>query len=312
MAVSDDITARYLVECGHMDEKLRIMLSEKWLNPFTALRLITLNPAEYFGLKDRGAIAPARLADFALLDSDVLDEGFTISEVWKSGRLVMRNNDTFTAHDTEHAAPVFAVKTTNIPAPEALRVKAEGHIMRVIGITEGTAVTKTLTLPPKVSDGYVVPDAERDIAKIVVLDRHHNSGRYAVGFVKGFGLKRGAIGSSIAHDAHNYVVVGMDDESIHTALLKLAEMCGGVVSVGDGKVSGEFALPVGGLMSYLDAEKVCAGLEAAEKGAEALGVRIGHPYMVMSFMSLSVIPELRITDLGYVDISDGGLKNLFA
>ena len=312
MAVSDDITARYLTERGHMDQKLRIMLTEKWLDPFTALRLITLNPAEYFGLNDRGAIAPARLADFALLDSDTLNEHFSISEVWKGGKLVMRDNDTFTVHDYDTAAPVLAVKTTRIPKPEQLAVKAAGSLMRVIGITEGTAITKTLTLTPKVHDGYVVPDTDRDIAKIVVLDRHHNSGRYAVGFVNGLGIQQGAIGSSIAHDAHNYVVVGMDDDSIHTALCALAEMGGGVVCTLGEKVKAEFALPVGGLMSYLNAETVSKSLQAVESSAVALGVKVEHPFMVMSFMCLSVIPELRITDAGYVDITKYGVQSLFA
>lgn len=309
MAVSDDITARYLTETGHMDAKLRIMLTE--IDPFTALRLITLNPAEYFGLHDRGAIAPARLADFALIDSDILDERFTISEVWKSGRLVMRDNDTFTLHDNDAPDPILAVKTTRIPTPEQLKVKASGSIMRVIAITEGTAITKTLTLTPKTEGGYVVPDAERDIAKIVVLDRHHNSGCYAVGFVHGLGIKRGAIGSSIAHDAHNYVVIGMDDASIHTALCALAEMGGGLVSADGVEVRAEFALPVGGLMSCLDAGRVSAELGRLEGAAENLGVSIAHPYMVMSFLCLSVIPELRITDAGYVDILRGGVQSLF-
>ncbi|MBR0034422.1 MAG: adenine deaminase, partial [Synergistaceae bacterium] len=202
MAVSDDITALYLAKTGHMDAKMRIMLSEKWLDPFTALRLVTLNPAEYFGLHDRGAIAPGRAADFALLDSDILNERFTVSEVWKAGKLVMRDNDTFTIHDNDTPAPILAVKTTRIPSPEDLRVKCTGSLMRVIGINEGTAITSTLTMSPKIAEGFAVPDTERDIAKIVVLDRHHNSGRYAVGFVKGMGIQRGAVGSSVAHDAH--------------------------------------------------------------------------------------------------------------
>ncbi len=310
MAVSDDITARYLTERGHMDEKLRIMLEE--IDPFTALRLITLNPAEYFGLHDRGAIAPGRLADFVLLDSDTLDEGFTVSEVWKAGKLVVRDNDTFTQNDTEHAAPVLAVRTTNIPSGEQLKVKATGSIMRVIGITEGTAITKTLTMTPKVEGGCAVPDTDRDIAKIAVLDRHHNSGRYAVGFAHGMGILRGAIGSSIAHDAHNYVVIGMDDESIACAFRALAAMGGGVVCTLGGEVKAEFALPVGGLMSYLDAESVSRSLQTVEDAAQELGVKIEHPFMVMSFLCLSVIPELRITDLGYVDISRGGVQSIFS
>ncbi|MBQ2615653.1 MAG: adenine deaminase, partial [Synergistaceae bacterium] len=160
--------------------------------------------------------------------------------------------------------------------------------------------------------GYVVPDAENDIAKIVVLERHRDTGRFGVGFVKGLGIMRGAVGSSVAHDAHNFVVAGADDASIITALHGLAEMGGGLVVSEGGELKASFALPIGGLMSYLSPEEVCAQLAKMENAAETLGVKIPHPFMVLSFLCLSVIPELRITDLGYVDITKGGVQKLFA
>ena len=310
MVVSDDITARYLLENGHMDVKMRIMLREG-LNPFIALRMITLSPAEYFRLYDRGSIAPGKIADFSLLDKDVIDEDFRVKYVWKNGRQIVRENDVFNINDAEYLAPVIKVRVKKIPSPEQLRVKPDGDLINVIGVTEGTVITKTLTLAPKIENGFVVPDLDNDVAKIVVLERHRDTGRFAVGFVKGLGIKRGAVGSSVAHDAHNFVVAGADDESIITALKELANMGGGLVVADGEKVSGSFALPIGGLMNYLSPERTAEELTKMETHAEDLGVKIHHPFMVLSFLCLSVIPELRITDQGYVDITKGGIQRLF-
>lgn len=310
MIVSDDITARYLLEQGHMDVKMRIMLSEG-INPFAALRMVTLSPAEYFRLHDRGIIAPGKLADFALLDSDVIDTQFTVREVFKSGRQIVRDNEVITPYEQEDIAPVIRTKVTRIPSVEDIRIKAEGRIINAIGVTEGTVLTRTLELEAKIEDGYAVSDSEHDIAKIVVLERHRNSGRFAVGFVHGLGITHGAVGSSVAHDAHNFVVAGHDDESIITALHELADMGGGLV-VADGKtVTSKFALPIGGLMSYLKPEEVSRELSLMEDAAVRTGIKIPHPFMVLSFLCLSVIPELRITDKGYVDITHGGKQNIF-
>ena len=144
-----------------------------------------------------------------------------------------------------------------------------------------------------------------------MLERHRDTGRFAVGFVKGLGIKRGAIGQSIAHDAHNFVVAGMNDASIVKTLNVLAETGGGLaVCTDDGKTE-SFPLPIGGLMSYLQPEEVCAELTKMEEAANSLGVRIAHPFMVLSFLCLSVIPELRITDKGYIDITKGGKQPVF-
>ena len=315
MAVSDDITARYLLERGHMDEKMRIMIREG-LNPFVALRMVTLSPAEYFRLHDRGVIAPGKIADFVILDSEIMDENFKISSVWKDGRQIVLDNEVFSValdgNEYSALAPANKVTVTNIPTAEDIKIKAEGSVMNVIGVTEGTVITKTLNVTPKIEDGYVIPDAENDIAKIMVLERHRNTGNFSVGFVKGLGIKHGAVGSSVAHDAHNFVVAGADDISIITALNKLAEMGGGLV-VSDGeKITSSFALPIGGLMSYLPPEKVAESLVEMENAASKIGIEIAHPFMVLSFLCLSVIPELRITDVGYIDITKGGKQNLFS
>lgn len=310
MAVSDDITARYLLERGHMDEKMRIMIREG-INPFVALRMVTLSPAEYFRLYDRGIIAPGKTADFVILDAEKMTEDFRVHSVWKNGRQVVRDDDVYSAYDTEHLAPITRVKVRKVPTAEDIRIPSSGHVMNVIGVTEGTVITRTLEVAPKIVDGYVVPDSDKDIAKIVVLERHRDTGRYGVGFVHGLGIRRGAIASSVNHDAHNFMCAGADDTSIITALHALADMDGGLAVTESENVRAEFPLPIGGLMSYLTPEEVCAKLTDMENAASSLGVGMPHPFMVLSFLGLSVIPELRITDMGYVDITKGGIRPLF-
>ncbi len=315
MAVSDDITAPYLMEIGHMDAKMRIMLAAG-LDEFSALRMVTLTPAQYFGLRDRGAVSPGMNADFVLLQGGKIDEDFAVSEVWKNGRLIVRDGEVYTPDDDyEQAAPVkYAGKSRSLPEDfrMRLRIKSDGRKIRVIGRRPFSPVTDTLILEPKTEGGFAVADAGRDIAKIAVIERHHNTGRMAAGFVRGLGLKRGAIGSSVAHDAHNFVVAGMDDESMCTAFSELARLGGGLVCAEGGKVLASFALPIGGLMSYLSAEEVCAQLVKMERSAALLGFTEEHAYMILSFLCLSVIPELKITDLGYVDITKDGVQSLFA
>ncbi|MBQ9596448.1 MAG: adenine deaminase [Synergistaceae bacterium] len=314
MIVSDDITARDLLTNGHMDSKLRIMLREG-INPFVALRMITLTPAEYFRVYNLGLIAPGYNADFVLLGGSEINEDFTVNEVWKDGRLIVRDKDVFDVIDeTEHLAPVIKTRVKNIPSESQIRIPVsehEGELINVIGITEGTTITKTLNLVPKVREGFVVPDPDNDVAKIAVLERHRDTGQFAAGFVKGLGIRRGAIGSSVAHDAHNFVAAGSDDESIITAFKALAEIGGGLVITEGKNVIASFGLPIGGLMCYLPPEKIAAELANMETTAENFGVKIPHPFMVLSFLCLSVIPELRITDQGYIDITKGGRQDIF-
>ncbi|MBR1486553.1 MAG: adenine deaminase [Synergistaceae bacterium] len=308
MVVSDDLTARYIFERGHMDEKMRIMIKDG-LNPFVALRMVTLSPAEYFRLYDRGAIAPGKIADFSLLNSEVMNDEFKIEYVWKNGRQIARENELYNVSDYEHLAPAIKVRVKKIPTEEQIKIpSSNSKLINVIGVTEGSVITKTLQLAPKIQNNFIVQDIENDIAKILVLERHRDTGKFSVGFVKGLGLTRGAIGSSVAHDAHNFVVAGADDKSIITALKGLAEIRGGLVVADGDEIKSSFALPVGGLMSYLDGPEIASELTKMENAAENLGVKIHHPFMVMSFLCLSVIPELRITDKGYCDIRKGSIS----
>ena len=307
MAVTDDITARYLAEAGHMDVKVRIM-AEEGLDPLLALRMVTFSPADYFRLRDRGAIAPGLRADLVLVD-DL--RSFQVDKVWKDGRLVAeggRRVGGLTSASSVSFPP--SVRVTP-PTVEQLAVPASGPMMNVIGVTEGDVLTRTLRMGPTVRDGLAVADPDRDLAKIVVLERHRATGRFAVGFVSGLGIRRGAVASSVAHDAHNFVAAGMDDCSIVTALARLCETGGGLAAADGGAVRGALDLPIGGLMTNLDAPSAARALDDLERCAGSLGVGIAHPFMALSFLCLSVIPELRITDQGYVDITKGGIQPLF-
>jgi adenine deaminase len=312
MAVSDDFTAKDLVRNGHMDAKVRVMV-KNGLDPLAALRMVTLSPADYFGLRDRGAIGPGRLADMALVDSL---ENCNVDKVWKNGQLVVNGGKLLRSSSPGVDFTAFksgGYKTEPLE-PSQLRINApnDGAELCVIGVEEGSFITRTLWMPPSVEDGCVVPDAKRDIAKIVVQERHRGTGRFAVGFVSGMGMTQGAIASSVAHDAHNFVAVGMDDQSIVTALSRLAENGGGLAVTAGAEVLGYLARPVAGLMTTLDALSTARALDEMEERVAAFGVGIASPFMMLSFMSLTVIPELKITDRGYIDISKGGKWPLFS
>ena len=306
MAITDDVTALYLSEVGHMDAKVKIMINEG-LDPLIALRLVTLSPAEYFRLWDRGAVAPGRRADFALIDSL---EKFNVLQVWKDGRQVVRDGELVKKSNNNIAMPNINIKITP-PQPHQIKVKASGSLINVIGVSQGEVITKTLLKAPLVDNGFVISDTQNDIVKIVVMERHRNTGRLAVGFVNGLGIKRGAIASSVAHDAHNFVAAGVSDAAIINAITELCKTGGGFTVAEDNKILGTLPLPIGGLMTNLSAHETADALAELEIRAGELGVKISHPFMALSFLCLSVIPELRITDQGYVDITKGGIQPLF-
>ena len=306
MAITDDVTALYLSEVGHMDAKVKIMINEG-LDPLIALRLVTLSPAEYFRLWDRGAVAPGRRADFALIDSL---EKFNVLQVWKDGRQVVRDGELVKKSNNNIAMPNINIKITP-PQQHQIKVKASGSLINVIGVSQGEVITKTLLKAPLVDNGFVISDTQNDIVKIVVMERHRNTGRLAVGFVNGLGIKRGAIASSVAHDAHNFVAAGVSDAAIINAITELCKTGGGFTVAEDNKILGTLPLPIGGLMTNLSAHETADALAELEIRAGELGVKISHPFMALSFLCLSVIPELRITDQGYVDITKGGIQPLF-
>lgn len=306
MMVSDDLTVSYIFKKGHMDEKIR-MAQGFGISPVCSIRMATLSPADYFGLKDLGAIAPGYRGDMVLLDSL---EDCKVSMVFKDGVLVAEGGKLLKniQRQREYPSPSKDIK---LPKAEDLAIKASGEKIRVIGIKKGQVVTEHRILEPTLKGSEAVSDPSRDLAKMVVVDRNQNSGRLGLGFVQGMSLKRGAIGSSVAHDAHNFLAIGTNDEDMVAALEKLRSMGGGLTAVLDGRILGSLGLPVGGLMSDKNPKDLASEYDELEKAVRELGCPLEHPFMAASFLSLSVIPSLKLTDQGYVDLSEGGSLKLF-
>ena len=302
MLVTDDREPHDLLRDGHLDNALRRAV-ELGCSPEIAVVMTTLHPARYHRLWDHGAVAPGYVADVVALP-DL--ESFRPARVWKRGRLAFDGERVaeFTAPEvpdwmlhTMHARPV---------TEERLRIPAgdPSHLVRVMEVRAGQIVTGALTAEPRISEGAVVADPSRDLAKIAVAERHRESENIGLGLVRGFGLQDGALGSTVAHDAHNVMLVGTNDADMAAAAARLAEIGGGQVVVRDGAVVAEVALPLGGLMSLEPRERVAAQVEVLEAAAADGGVTLHAPFMALSFLALSVIPELKVTDLGLVD----GLK----
>ncbi|MFP4482554.1 MAG: adenine deaminase [Thermovirgaceae bacterium] len=310
MFVSDDLTAAYLKKRGHMDEKIRLA-ARSGISPLTALRMTTLTPAAYFGYRNRGALAPGYVADIVSVDNL---ESCRVRHVWKSGRPVVIDGRLTKGPipRTDFGTLSFRRKRISLPPEGSFRIQAKaGQDIRVIGLKPGQVVTDHLAMKPSVRDGCLCADPSRDLAMLCVLEKNQGTGRLAIGFVKGLGLRQGALGSSFAHDAHNFIVAGMDTTSIRTALSFLIETGGGLAACRNEKVLASLPLPVGGLMNPGQADEVISGLDHVEKAASGLGTTLEHPFMAMSFLCLSVIPDLKLTDRGYVDLVRGGLQSLF-
>ncbi len=308
MLVSDDLTARYLLERGHMDEKIRLAVAQG-IDPLGALRMATLTPARHFGHRHRGGVAPGYLADLVAVGSL---ERCDVRRVWKRGRLVVADGRLVEGPVPRGTPPMSGGSRVLVPEEGAFRLPVPpGARIRVVGLRPGQVVTDHLVLEPSLQNGEAVADPERDLALMAVLEKNRGTGRYALGFVKGLGLREGALASSVAHDAHNFVAVGMDVPSLRTALAALVSSGGGIVAARGGDVVASLELPVGGLMHPGDPRDVARGLEAVEQAAARWGTPLSHPFMAMSFLSLSVIPELKLTDQGYVDLGRGGFQTLF-
>jgi len=222
--------------------------------------------------------------------------------VYKDGREVVRDGvvDDFPTPDV----PIWVRQSVH-PAPlgrSELRVTSSGRKIRVIEIVPMQLITHALELEPTVRDGAVVADPERDLAKIAVVERHHATGQVGIGFVQGFGLQRGAFATTVAHDAHNIVCVGVSDEDMALCVRRLQEIGGGIVAIEERRVRAELALPVAGLMSDRPASEVVPALDALIAELRAMGVHVQAPFMTLSFLALSVIPSLKITDRGLIDV----------
>ena len=296
--VTDDRDPQDLTTRGHIDSMVRRAI-ELGLDPVEAIRLASYNTAQYFRLYERGAIAPGFVADLVVLD-DLLT--FQVESVYKDGKLVARAGQLL----VEAPATTFPGVTDTIHLGQIgvkdLRMPGSPGLVEVIGIEPGQITTRHLREEAPLRAGEIVADPERDLLKLVVMERHHASGHIGLGLVKGFGLRKGAIASSVAHDAHNLVIAGASDEDILQAARVLEAIGGGFACVVDGEVRASVPLPLGGLVSPLPAAELVQQLLALDTAAAQLGCTLEHPCMTLSFLSLSVIPSLKLTDQGLVDV----------
>lgn len=298
MLVVDDRSCVDILNDGDIDAVVRKAI-RLGLNSVRAIQMATINTAEYFRLERLGAVAPGYFANL-IVTSDL--PTLPIDMVFYHGRLVGKDKrPTFSLQKADKQKLTDTIKVKPFTM-EALRLKAKGKIAPVIEIIPGQIVTRKRTEKVKVENGYIVPDIKQDILKLVVVERHKQTGHIGLGLVTGFGLKRGALASSIAHDSHNIVVVGTNDIDIYTAIKEVERMQGGLTAVANGKIIASLPLPVAGLLSDKPLETVVEKLRNVEKAAAQLGVKLASPFSTLSFVALPVIPELRLTDMGMVDV----------
>ncbi|WP_287155460.1 adenine deaminase [Candidatus Solincola tengchongensis] len=306
LLVTDDKQPEDLLVNGHLDAVLRRAVA-LGMDPVTALRLVTLSPARRFRLPGRGGIAPGWWADLVVLE-DLRD--FRALKVFKRGKLVAEKGEYLEPHRQGPPAPgAMKIAWERIPS---LEIPAGGGRMRVIGVIPDQIVTESLLETPRVEKGLVLTDTERDILKACVFERHRGTGNLGMGMVRGMGLREGALASTVAHDSHNLVVVGVDDRDILLAARRVEAMGGGQVAVRGGEVIAELPLDVAGLMSTLPLEEVAARVRALREAAARLGCPLREPFMALSFLALPVIPELKMTDRGLFDVGSFRHVALFA
>jgi adenine deaminase len=292
---TDDRNPLDIGEHGHLDYMIRTAIG-LGAPPLAIYRAASLSAAEAFGLKDRGLIAPGKRADIVVIDGL---EGCHASLVLAGG--VVADETAFAGRAVTEPVARHSVKA---PKTEAAHFRTGGNRVEtpVIGILPGKIITEHLSFDIAPEDGDKRPDLTRDLVKIAVIERHGVNGNRATGFVKGFGLQRGAIGSTVCHDHHNIAVVGVDYTDMALAATRLGQIEGGFVVVEGGRVLAELALPVAGLMSLLSFEEVREKLVALRAAARSLGVVLEEPFLQLAFLALPVIPHLKITDMGMVDV----------
>lgn len=301
--VTDDVDPLDLVRQGSLDHAVRQAIG-RGLDPITAIRLATLNPARYFGLRRRGAVAPGYVADL-LITSDL--QTLKAERVLKDGRPVAADGRLL-----DRPAPfsdAAMLDTVRLPPLDAgrLALAHRGGRARAIGLIPGQIVTDEVIVEPKVVDGCAVADPARDLVKLAVVERHGKAGRIGLGLLQGLGLRRGALASTVAHDSHNLILAGVDDADMVAAARAVAAVGGGFCVAAGGEVQALLPLPVAGLMAQGPLEEVVAGLERVHAAAAAAGVQVASPFLALSFLALTVIPTLKLSDHGLVNAAAGRL-----
>jgi adenine deaminase len=292
---TDDRNPLDIAEYGHLDHMIRTAIAAG-VEPLAIYRAASISGARAFGLADRGLVAPGWRADLVVIDTL---EDCRAEMVISAGRIC--SQDLFATRAKVEPVGRHSVKARLVQAAD-FRVPAMQGPTPVIGIMPGRIITEWLEIELPTADGETLGDAAAGIAKIVVVERHGKNGNIGAGFVHGFGLQRGAIASTVAHDSHNICAVGVSDGDIAAAVNRLGEIEGGFVVVSDGEVLAELALPVAGLISLADHETVRDRLVHLRKAAIELGSALEEPFLQLAFLALPVIPHLKISDLGMVDV----------
>jgi adenine deaminase len=304
---TDDRQPADLLNEGHIDFLIRTAIS-KGVPPHMAIAMATLNTANYFRLFDRGGIAPGKRADLVVF-SDLQDVHAEM--VFRGGRLAAQDGKVIPWE--RPLKPVVLRSSMNVNWERVnMRIPAQGIRGRIIGVVPNQLITEHLIEDLTIREGEVVCDPVHDVAKIAVIERHQATGNLGLGLVRGIGLLRGAIASSVAHDSHNIVVVGADDTSMMTAAHAVADMRGGMAAVEGDRVTARLPLPIAGLMSDQPIETVRDQMEDLIRAAHQLGSHLYDPFTAMSFLALPVIPSLKITDKGLVDVDRFQIVPLFA
>ena len=306
---TDDRIPGDLLGQGSIDYMIREAIAYG-IDPVNVVRMATLNTTEWFGLPDRGAIAPGRLADFVIVD-DL--RSFVPRQVYKLGQLVAEEGrlvDTY--RSPLPAQPVSVRSSVNVEWESvSFRVHARGRRIRAIGAVEDQLVTEERILDVEVNGDCAVPAPHRDLLKMAVIERHRASGTMGLGFIQGIGLKAGAMAGTIAHDHHNLIVIGADDASMMTAAHAIADMGGGLAVANGDQLVSALPLPVAGLMSDRPIAEVRQAYDQVLSAAADQGSDLHDPFMAMGFMALEVIPKLKLTDLGLVNVDRSEFVNLF-
>jgi adenine deaminase len=306
--VTDDKHPGDLLTEGHINHMLKLAV-ESGVDPALAVKMAASNAAKYYGLDKLGALAPGYFADIAVFDDF---ETCRASLVMKNGEVVARDGKAERTFPAKYKLPMRSSVNVKALGVEDFAIKAGEGQANVIGLVPGQIITEWQRVKPKSRDGRVVSDPSADVVKIAVVERHHASGNIGLGLVKGFGLKRGAFASSIAHDSHNIIVVGVDDADMLRCVSYIVEMQGGLCVVSGGEIVDSLPLPIAGLMSDEPMEFVRDKLEKLHDTLKQLGVVVNDPFMALSFLALPVIPSLKLSDRGLVDAEKLKLVGLFS
>ncbi len=298
MLCTDDRHLYDILEKGHIDSMVRRAI-KTGIDPIIAIQMATINSAEYFGIGHLGGIGPGQQADMIVF-SDI--ENLYVEQVYHQGNLVVEDGNI--SPEIDHPESLSVPLTMNVNMDKIdLSIPAKGRRIRVMDIIPDQNTTLKSIFKASMLDGMAISDIDRDILKIAVVERHIGSGNVGKGFVRGFGLKRGALVSSVAHDAHNIIVVGTNDSDMKVAIETVVDMGGGLAAVCDGRIYAALELPIAGLMSYEPVNAVNDQLGGLLIAARDFGSTLTYPFMTLSFLALPVIPELRITDKGLIDVT---------